>query len=180
MVKPTPTQLEGVAIGRETGVAVGSDLTHKAPIAREAGFDVEKYAQRLDPAHEALTALSVSSETLKAFKAGYATAGVHRGRLALPIHDCNGACIAYFGRSLKEESPLLLFPNGVNPSEHIFGAHQVEPGELYLVRDPLQVLTASENGVTNVVSFLAPITPQMLEMLAALCDEKKVESIELF
>jgi hypothetical protein len=27
MDKPTPTQLEGVGIGRETGVAVGSDLT---------------------------------------------------------------------------------------------------------------------------------------------------------
>jgi hypothetical protein len=49
-----------------------------------------------------------------------------------------------------------------------------------LVRDPLQVLTAFEQGVENVVAFLAPITAQSLEMLAALCDEMKVETVELF
>jgi hypothetical protein len=34
--------------------------------------------------------------------------------------------------------------------------------------------------VENVVAFLAPITPQSLEMLAASCDEMKVETAELF
>jgi len=56
----------------------------------------------------------------------------------------------------------------------------VQAGELYLVREPLQVLTAHESGVENVVSFLAPITAQSLETLAALMDEKKVETVELF
>jgi hypothetical protein len=73
-------------------------------------------------------------------------------------------------------SPALIFPNGVTPSEYIFNAHNVVAGELYLVRDPLQVLQAAENGVSNVVSFLTPITAQSLEQLASLMDQRQVET----
>ena len=48
------------------------------------------------------------------------------------------------------------------------------------MRDPLQILTAYEAGVENVVAFLTTITAQQLEQLASLMDEKKVETIELF
>jgi hypothetical protein len=48
------------------------------------------------------------------------------------------------------------------------------------VRDPLDVLIAFESGVGNVVAFLSEITPQSLEMLAGLMDEKKCETVELF
>jgi hypothetical protein len=37
--------------------------------------------------------------------------------------------------------------NGINPTEYIFNAHRARGGELYLVRDPLQVLQAAENGI---------------------------------
>jgi hypothetical protein len=57
---------------------------------------------------------------------------------------------------------------------------RVQPGTLYLVRNPLDVLFAAENGVENVVSFFADITPQNLETLAALCDQKRCDTIELF
>ena len=69
---------------------------------------------------------------------------------------------------------------GFDPHSVIFGAHKVQAGELYLVRDPLQVLTAYEAGVENVVAFLTTITAQQLEQLASLMDEKKVETVELF
>ena len=38
-----------------------------------------------------------------------------------------------------------------------------------------------ENGISveTVVSFLAPITAQSLEMLASLMDEKRIETLEL-
>src|SRR5688572_25886839 len=98
----------------------------------------------------------------------------------MPLHDRDGNVVCYCGRSLKGESTLLTFPNGVSPHEHIFNAHAVKEGELYLVREPLQVLQAVENGVDNVVCFLTPITPQQLEMLAALCDARKCETVEPF
>jgi hypothetical protein len=50
-----------------------------------------------------------------------------------------------------------------------------------VVRDPLDVLKAFENGIENVVSFLAEgITAQQLEQLASLMDEKKIDTLSLF
>jgi hypothetical protein len=103
-----------------------------------------------------------------------------RGRLAVPIHDRAGTLLAYVGIAVSEEtSPRLHFPNGFDPHSVIFGADRVKEGELYLVRDPLNVLTAYQS-VENVVAFLAPITAQQVEMLAALMDAAHCETVELF
>jgi DNA primase len=134
----------------------------------------------LEATHEAVQGLGVSAETCQAFAAGYAPKGIMRGRLAIPVHDRGGTLLAYCGRAMKNESPTLTFPNGFDPSSVIFGAHRIEPGPLYLVRDPLQVLLAFQSGVENVVAFLGEITPQSLEMLSGLMDEKKCETVELF
>jgi len=48
------------------------------------------------------------------------------------------------------------------------------------VRTPFDVLLVLENGVGNVVSFFAGITPQNSETLIALCDQKLCDSIQLF
>jgi hypothetical protein len=50
--------------------------------------------------------------------------------------------------------PSALFPNGFNPASAIFNAHRITKGELYLVRDPFQVLQAFESGTENVGAFL--------------------------
>jgi len=51
---------------------------------------------------------------------------------------------------------------------------------LYLTLDPLHVLTAFENGVENVVSFLTEsISAEQLQVLAALMDEKGCTTVEL-
>ena len=148
---------------------------------KRQGFDPTAYSARLDPNAEALGVLGLAPETYKAFSAGYASGGVLRAKLALPLHTRGGECVAYFGRTLKDESPALMFPSGTNPAEHIFNAHKVQAGELYLVRDPLQVLSAFEAGVENVVSFLTEtISAQQLEQLASLMDEKGCESVGLY
>ena len=82
--------------------------------------------------------------------------------------------------AVKGESPQLLFPNGFDPSTAIFGADRVDEGFLYLVSDPLDVLKAQENGIANVVAYLAHVTPQWLEMLASLMDERKCEALGFF
>ncbi len=129
---------------------------------------------------EAVEGLGISEATCKAWGAGYAPKGIMRGRFAVPIRDRVGTLVAYVGIAVQaEQSPKLLYPNGFDPSAIIFGCDRVQSGELYLVRDPLQVLAAYEQGVENVVAFLAPITAQMLEQLASLMDEKKCESVEL-
>jgi DNA primase (bacterial type) len=148
------------------------------PQNEKAGFNPLTY---LEAAHEAVQALGVSANTCAVFGAGYAPKGIMRGRMAIPIHSKEGTLMAYCGRTVKRESPTLTFPNGFQPADHIFNAHKVAEGELYLVRDPLQVLTAFESGIENVVSFLTEaISAQQLEQLASLLDEKRCDSVVLF
>jgi hypothetical protein len=126
--------------------------------------------------------LGVSAETYKAWRAGFSPSGVNRGRLALPICGKDGTVIAYCGRALSDQQqPALIFPNGVTPQDHIFGAERVKEGELFLVRDPLDVLKAFDSGVENVVSFLTEgISSAQLQYLSALMDEAHIESLTLF
>jgi hypothetical protein len=148
---------------------------------RRSGFDPEAYVKTLDVEHEALCGLGVDAETLRQWKAGYASSGVNRGRLALPVAVKDGTIIGYFGRSTKGESPTLTFPNGLDPREHIFGADRVTNEPLSLVRDPVDVLKASEAGCGNAVCFLTEdIAAIQLEALAALMDERKCESLSFF
>ncbi|MGD1037991.1 MAG: hypothetical protein ABR878_12535 [Roseiarcus sp.] len=148
---------------------------------RRSGFDPDAYAKSLDPAHEALAGLGVDPETYRQWKAGYASSGVNRGRLALPIAGKDGTIIGYFGRATKSESPTLAFPNGLNPQEHIFGADRVTSEPLYLVRDPVDVLKAFEAGCGNAVCFLTEdIAAIQLEALAALMDERKCAALSFF
>jgi hypothetical protein len=133
----------------------------------------------LQAAHEAVQALGVSPETAGYFGAGFAPKGVMRGRFAVPVHDPAGILLAYCGRAVKDESPLLLFPNGFDPRIAIFNANRIVEGDLFLVRDPLQVLTAYESGIENIVAFLTEnVTALQLEQLAALMDERKCEHLE--
>jgi hypothetical protein len=125
--------------------------------------------------------LGVSPETCAHFGAGFAPKGIMRGRFAIPIHDCAGTLLAYCGRAVNDESPSLIFPNGFDPRGAIFNAHRIVEGDLILVRDPLQVLTAHESGIENVVAFLTEsVTALQLEQLAALMDERKCEHLEMF
>ena len=66
----------------------------------------------------------------------------------------DGTRLAYCSRTVIREGPALIFPNGFDPRGVIFGADRIQEGPFYLVRNPLQVLTAYQNGVENVVAFL--------------------------
>lgn len=153
----------------------------RAPPRQERGSDKLQPLSYLQPEHQSVQALGIEKETAEAFGAGYAPKGIMRGRLAIPIHSRQGELVAYCGRAVKNESPTLQYPNGFKPEDYIFNAHHAGAGELYLVRDPLDVLLAYQNGIENVVSFLTEtISAQQLEMLSSLMDEKECETVELF
>jgi len=130
--------------------------------------------------HELISIFGLSPETCREFGAGYAPKGIMRGRFAIPIHDQSGTLLAYCGHTLKNESPRLIFPNGFDSASVIFGAYRVEEGPLFLVKEPLDLLVAFEHGVTNLVCFLAEVTPQSLEMLASLMDQRKCLTLEFY
>ena len=134
----------------------------------------------LQPGHETVFELGLAEETCVSFGAGYAPKGIMRGRLAIPVHDWNGNLVAYCGRTVGHDSPSLIFPNGFRPEEHIFNANRIGEGELVLMRDPLDVLLANQNGIDNAVCFLTEtVTPHQLQILAAFMDSSGIEAIEL-
>jgi DNA primase len=162
----------------------------KAPEAASAPLQPLSY---LEATHESVQGVGVSPETAQAFGAGLAKKGIMSQvggpRLAIPIHDRDGVLVAYCGRAVNEQQqPTVIFPRGFDPTAHVFNARRAteskdfaDTRQLSLVRDPLQVLTAAENGVENVVAFLTEaISAQQLEQLAALMDETKCDSVELF
>lgn len=169
------TRHDPVASG-STGQARSEGLT--VPENKKAGLNPLTY---LLAKHPAVQALGITPETCSHFGAGYAPKGIMRGRLAIPIHDGQGELLAYCGRAVKDESPALIFPNGFQPAEHLFGAHLVKPGPLYLMRDPLDILKAHEGGIDNAVAVLTEVlVAQQLEMLVTLMNEHNSESVELF
>jgi DNA primase len=144
-------------------------------------FDAGRYASKLDPEHETLASLNIGAETLKEWKAGYASDGINRGRLALPIAHLDGAVVAYIGRTLKDEQPVFTCPKDFDPAAYLFGADRVGEGEITVVRDVLDVLRASENGVDNCVAFLTEtISILQLEVLIATMHEKGATALQLF
>jgi hypothetical protein len=134
----------------------------------------------LEPDHDLVRALGLEPETCAAFGAGYAPKGIMRGRLAIPIHDWHtGDLIAYCGQTVRAESPSLIFPNGFDVAAHVFNGHQIEEGECMLMRDPLEVMLASQNGIDNGICVLTEtISAAQLLILASLMDEKAISTIE--
>jgi len=171
----------GTVLGAANGPvpSVGKSAVAGTRTAKEK--EALKPLDYLQVEHELISIFGLSPETCQEFGAGYAPKGIMRGRFAIPIHDPSGTLLAYCGHTLKNESPRLIFPNGFDPAGIIFGAHRIEEGPLFLVKEPLDILVAYENGVTtNLVCFLAEVTPQSLEMLASLMDERKCPSVEFF
>jgi hypothetical protein len=129
----------------------------------------------------------VAAALMACFKAGTKShtnkveLGRHGRRFAIPVHDRSGTLLAYCGRTASDESPALVFPNVINPARTIFNAHRITKGELYLVRDPLQVLQAFESGIENVVAFPTDgICPQQFEELSSIMDERKCDIAHLY
>ena len=167
--------------GNRSGRVPSSSANASGPDSPKAHTSKErelKPLSYLQADHQSLVGLGVLSDTAAHFECGHAPKGIMRGKLAIPIHDRDGRLVAYCGRSY--EGKALSFPSGFKPEEHIFNAHRAMEGDLYLTRDPLEVLLAYENGVENVVSFLTDtIQPLQLEMLASLMDQRGCYSVEL-
>jgi DNA primase len=146
-----------------------------APTEKKA-FDVDKYAEGLDPEHKALEPLGISADTLKAWKAGYSATGVNRGRLALPIESLQHGTLGYMGMEINPDQSMLIFPNGIDPRLYIFGAAHATGKELYVTKTPLDVLRAWDSGFHCAVCFLTEtISSAQWQYLSALMDQGGVE-----
>lgn len=143
------------------------------------GLTQRRIKLRLDPVHTALKDCGFPEQTIRDFAGGYCTRGLNRGRLVLPIHDGGGTILAFMGLALKGEQPDILFPKGFDPP-NFFNLHRVGSGTLYLVQTPRDVLRAWDANLLDVVCPLVPLTPDVLDSLAASMRERGCDTLETY
>jgi DNA primase len=167
-----------------TSPAGATTTVHKTaspplPQCERPGFDPVEYAKRLDPAHPSLAALGISPETLQAFSAGYASTGLLRGRLALPMRDTQGKILGFCGRALDGKEPHYIFPKNFQPSNVAFNWDRVRDTDFaYLCTDPIDVLKAHEGGIDNAIAALGGMDATFLQVLSLWMEENHIAAIE--
>jgi DNA primase len=132
--------------------------------------------QRLDYSHPYLRERGFTEETVKAFGLGYCGRGLMKGRIAIPLHDAEGALIGYAGRIVDEEAigkdtPRYLFPgsrerNGIRhefrKSAFLYNGFRVEnPSRLVVVESFTGVWWLIQAGITNVVALMGASCSEM-------------------
>jgi DNA primase len=125
--------------------------------------------QRLEHDHPYLRERGFTDETIKAFGLGYCRRGLMKGRIAIPLHNAEGALIGYAGRTVDEEAigkdtPRYLFPgsrerNGTRhefrKSAFLYNGFQVgNPPNLVVVESFTGVWWLTQAGITNVVALM--------------------------
>jgi CHC2 zinc finger len=164
----------------ELAKACGVEAKAPAKTAEVKNFDVEKYAQSLDPSHEALAPLGISPDTLRDWKAGYVSNYQGKGaKLAVPIQGTEGI-IAFLGMDINADHPELHVPKHIDPRLYVFGYGMAEGDEIYLTAHPLDVLRAWDSGFHNSVSFLnEAIASTQFQWLVTLMDSAGVKTLSL-
>jgi DNA primase len=139
----------------------------RSGIVVNAPLDFE--LQRLDYGHPYLRTRGFTDETIKTFGLGYCQRGLMKGRIAIPLHDAEGALIGYAGRIVDKEAigkdtPRYLFPgsrehNGTRhdfrKSAFLYNGFRVESAlRLVVVESFTAVWWLTQAGITNVVALM--------------------------
>ena len=85
------------------------------------------------------------------------------------------------GIAVATDQERYKFFSGFDRRSAIFAVDRVQEGTLTLLRSPLDVILAHQNGAENCISFLTEaIYPEQLEALAILMQERGCKHLELF
>jgi DNA primase len=108
------------------------------------------------------------------FGIGYASKGIMRGCIAIPIHNAGGELVAYAGRRLKphliREHGKYKFPKGFHKSVELYNLHRARDHlsrGLILVEGFFGAIHVSEAGFPNVVAAMgSELSPWQAELIA--------------
>lgn len=114
--------------------------------------------QYIDGHHPYLARRGLAAETIRRFGIGfYGGRGMLRGRIVIPIHDAQGALVAYAGRAIDGQDPKYRFPRGFRKSLVLFNLHRVlQTGArtVVVVEGFFDALTVSQAGYASVVALM--------------------------
>lgn len=125
--------------------------------------------------HPHLSERGLSDETIQTFGLGYATSGIMRGTIAIPIHDEDGTLVAFAGRRLKPADIMdhgkYKLPKGFRKELVLFNYHRAKAHAeglgLILVEGFFSTMLLTERGFPNTVAGLGiEVSDHQVELLA--------------
>lgn len=135
------------------GDAGGQELRHNPPLNWDKPYQV-------DPEHEAIEDAGLAADTVSNFESGWKTTGIHKDRLAVPIHNGAGDLLGYCGVALDGRTERLKWPPKFEQGWELYNVHraqvaaQYEEAGLVIVEDFLDVFQLFEAGVENAVAMI--------------------------
>ena len=149
-----PLQQAGELVAKWFGITGNADVRAAEPTVIQKNEPLGFELKSLNAKRPELDVLGVRTETLERFGAGYASTGLLKGRLAIPIHNVDGVLVAYAGLAL--DTGEYLYPKAFRPELEVFMLHtfnrlnagQKEITEVFLTTDPFEVLRLADSGNT--------------------------------
>lgn len=137
---------------------------------------------KLEPEHPFLNDRKITKELVQQFGLGFAKRGSMAGRVCFPIHDEEGALIAYAGRWASDDEdgdkPRYLLPKGFEKSRVLYNLNRVFAKRQQLIENDevvddavvivegyWSVLRLHAVSVPVVASFGASLSPQQVSLL---------------
>lgn len=124
------------------------------------GVKVLTFKLKTDPTHQYLKNRGLTAETIKYFELGFASKGIMRNRIAIPIYDDQGYLLFYTGRAVgDEQKPRYFIPEGSSKSEVVFNLNRaIQEGNssdpLIIVEGFFPVFWLFQNGYRRAVSLM--------------------------
>jgi DNA primase len=148
----------------------------KAAPAQENGAPNKPLQFRLDKlerSHPYLAERGLTLETIIDFGAGYCAKGMMAERIAIPIHNPEGAVVAYAGRfpgEPAEGTPKYKLPQGFRKSLELFNLDRAskEPGPLVIVEGFFGCMKLHQHGCRKVIALMGSTMSAMQEKLIRL------------
>lgn len=148
------------------------------PVVAKVNAPLDFALKGLDPKHEALAGFGFAPETLAHFGAGYCARGSLKGKLAVPLHDRDGALVGY-AAAAPSEALLFTLPESreregtklvFDAQQILYNAHRIEAPceELWVVDSLPSVWRLWERGIASVATNDGSLVDAQVEIVAAL------------
>jgi len=163
-------KLQNIAglLSQSRPVPNGKELVTKR---RKVSLPLTFALRGVDYTHPYLADRGIDRVTALKFGVGfYSGPGLMRGRLVIPLHNADGALVAYCGRSVDQTQPRYRVPPGFAKSEILFNMHRAgatEETSVVIVEGFFDCLKVYQAGIPSVVALMgaALYEPQCRSLL---------------
>lgn len=151
---------------------IGESLTVHTPTTKEEKIEMEtvypeSHLEKLLPIRTFYEKKSISPETQKTFKCGYAGNGKMYRRMVFPIYNLNGQIHGFSGRTITEGDNIPKWKHMGRKTDWIYPNHLAEiDNEVVLVESIGDCLALHEVGFKNVlVAFGLDISSKLMSYI---------------